>query len=270
MSTPWLKFYPSDWRADPALRMCSIAARGLWMEMLCVMHEAEPYGSLRVNGRPVNEQQLASLAGTSTDAVRELLGELESAGVFSWDDGAITSRRMQRDKAKAEADRDNGKRGGNPGLREGVNPPDNAPDNGKDKAQKPEARYQNQNTSSLRSDGKARKRADRLPEDWSIPDEWREDAIAAGLAPERIDFEAARMRDWSRSSANGTKSDWRAAWRNWCRRVVTETPPVRGSPPKVTTLDVGRRLLQEMQAADAIPTTQTSGYQQAPLRLPAR
>ena len=30
---PWLKFYPSDWRADIALRVCSIAARGLYFEM---------------------------------------------------------------------------------------------------------------------------------------------------------------------------------------------------------------------------------------------
>ena len=53
MSVAWFKFYPSDWRADPALRMCSIAARGLWMEMLCVMHEATPRGSLLINGKRV-------------------------------------------------------------------------------------------------------------------------------------------------------------------------------------------------------------------------
>ena len=46
---PWMKFYPADWRADPALRMCSLAARGLWMEMLSIMHEADPRGSLRTN-----------------------------------------------------------------------------------------------------------------------------------------------------------------------------------------------------------------------------
>jgi hypothetical protein len=45
-----MKFYPSDWRSDPMLRLCSLAARGLWMEMMCLMHEAEPYGSLLVNG----------------------------------------------------------------------------------------------------------------------------------------------------------------------------------------------------------------------------
>lgn len=134
MSAPWFKFYPSDWRADPALRMCSIGARGLWMEMLCVMHEAEPRGSLLVHGNSVSERQLAGLAGCSLKEATGFIEELEAAGVFSRDNGAIYSRRMRRDDEKAERDKANGRSGGNPALKRGVNPPD--------KAQKPEARSQ--------------------------------------------------------------------------------------------------------------------------------
>src|SRR5262245_9007817 len=95
----WLKFYPTDWRADPCLRVCSIAARGLWMEMLCLMHEAEPRGTLRVNGKPLSVRQLGSLAGCPDD-VDCLLTELEEAGAFSRDEvGTIFSRRMMRDEA---------------------------------------------------------------------------------------------------------------------------------------------------------------------------
>lgn len=86
---PWLKFYPSEWRGDPRLRMCSIAARGLWMEMLCVMHEADPRGFLVVNGAPLNERQVANLAGVSIDEATGLLEELEAAGVFSRDDNGV-------------------------------------------------------------------------------------------------------------------------------------------------------------------------------------
>lgn len=144
MAGPWMKFYPTDWRADPALRMCSVGARGLWMEILCLMHEAEPYGSLRINGNEVTPRQIASLVGTSPSDVEAWLSELETAGVFSRDDvGVIISRRMQRDKAKSESDRANGKRGGNPGLKERVNPPVKC----EDKAQKPEARDQISDTS---------------------------------------------------------------------------------------------------------------------------
>jgi hypothetical protein len=141
MSNPWMKFYPSDWRADPALRMCSLGARGLWIEMLCIMHEAN--GSLAVNDKQLVPRQLAALAGASVEDVTGWLVELSDAGVFSRDaDGTIYSRRMRKDIAKAEEDKANGRKGGNPRLKGGVNPPDNPPVGGGDKAQKPEARSQ--------------------------------------------------------------------------------------------------------------------------------
>lgn len=136
---PWMKFYPSDWRADAMLRLCSIAARGLWAEMMCIMHEAERYGSLLVNGKRIDKRQLAGLAGITEKECTALLIELEGHGVFSRDDdGTIYSRRMRRDFEKAERDKENGKSGGNPSLKGGVNPQDN----GGDKAQRPEARGQ--------------------------------------------------------------------------------------------------------------------------------
>lgn len=138
MARPWMKFYPADWRSDPRLRVCSIAARGLWIEMLCIMHEADPYGHLLVNGLPVSAKQLASFTGVPLREVSKLMGELETAGVFSVEQDVIISRRMVRDKAKEDRDRENGKGGGNPNIKSGVNPHGKPPD----KAQKPEARDQ--------------------------------------------------------------------------------------------------------------------------------
>ncbi len=143
MKQPWLKFFPSDWRADPALRMCSLAARGLWIEMLCLMHEARPHGSLLVNGKPVTAAQLANLVGAGVAEVEGFLAELEEAGVFSRDaDGALYSRRMRRDEERAAVNRVNGRAGGNPSLKAGVNPPVNPAVKAGDKAQKPESRLQ--------------------------------------------------------------------------------------------------------------------------------
>jgi hypothetical protein len=152
---PWFKFNPQDWRGDAKLRMCSIGARGLWMEMMCIMHEAEPYGHLMVGGRPPSNKQLAMLAGVSHRECEQLLTELELAGVFSkTEEGVIYSRRMMRDKAKQDKDRENGKSGGNPNLVDGVsggvnlpNIPEekggvNPPDNREDKAKSPESRVQ--------------------------------------------------------------------------------------------------------------------------------
>lgn len=98
---PWIKFYPSDWRSDPALRACSISARGLWMECICLMHEADPYGHLLINGRPPTDAQLSSLAGAPVDQIPGLLDELENAGVFSRTrTRVIYSRRMTRDEKR--------------------------------------------------------------------------------------------------------------------------------------------------------------------------
>jgi hypothetical protein len=112
-----MKFYPQDWRADEKLRLCSLAARGLWIEMLALMHRSERYGQLLISGRVPTDGQLAVQVGASPDEVIAMLAELSDAGVFSRAaSGAIYSRRMTRDHKKAENARKNGKKGGNPSL----------------------------------------------------------------------------------------------------------------------------------------------------------
>lgn len=114
---PWLKFYPSDWRADPRLRLCGLAARGLWMEMIALMHEATPYGHLLIGGLVPNDAQLAALTGCTAAQVVPAREELEQAGVFSRTaEGVIFSRRMVRDHGKTLTARSNGRKGGNPAL----------------------------------------------------------------------------------------------------------------------------------------------------------
>lgn len=129
MSRPWMKFYPVNWRADPRLRMCSLAARGLWIDLISYMHEGEPYGHLTIDGAKPDINDIAALIGRPVAEVRRALDELESRQVFSRDEGGVIySRRMVRDKARAEQDSKNGKGGGNPKLKPadngGVNPPD--------------------------------------------------------------------------------------------------------------------------------------------------
>lgn len=131
---PWMKWYPADWRADPGLRMCSFAARGLWADVLALMHEGEPYGHLVINGRAPTSRQLAVMLGGTAKEIDALIAELMDAGVPSrTDDGVIYSRRMVRDKAKQAADRANGKGGGNPRLKGPDNHEPKPPDNGGDK-----------------------------------------------------------------------------------------------------------------------------------------
>jgi hypothetical protein len=116
-SAPWMKFYPADWRSDPTLRAVSLCARGLWIECIALMHEADPYGFLCLNGKPMTPAVLAKQAGCGVEEVERLLSELEEAGVFSRNKaGTIYSRRMVRDEKLQRISRENGKKGGNPSL----------------------------------------------------------------------------------------------------------------------------------------------------------
>jgi hypothetical protein len=130
------KFFWPDWRSDPCLRTSSLAARGLWMEMLCIAAEAQPTGYVLVNGRSPSITDLARLAGAPEDEVQSLLAELDAAGVFSRDrKGRIYSRRMVRDLKRSVENQKNGKKGGNPLLcnYEQKTYPVNPSDNGEDK-----------------------------------------------------------------------------------------------------------------------------------------
>jgi hypothetical protein len=101
-----MKFYPRDWRGDQALRAVSLAARGLWIECLCIMHEAKPYGHLVLNGQQVEGATLARMTGVPVDEVTALMAELRQAGVLSMTGkGVVFSRRMTKDHARAQKGR---------------------------------------------------------------------------------------------------------------------------------------------------------------------
>jgi hypothetical protein len=118
---PYSKFFWSDWDADPALRMVSMAAQGFWMRMLCIASNSDPIGYVMLNGRGLDEDDLARLTGQDKRKVKGWVKELEEAGVFSRDErGVIYSRRMTRDFAYLEEARQWGKKGGNPALKKGA------------------------------------------------------------------------------------------------------------------------------------------------------
>lgn len=125
---PSFQFYPGDWMKDPALRSVSLASRGLWLDMLCLMFESDRRGYLQhQNGSAVTGEQLARIVGCSAKQVSKMLEELESSGVFSRDaHGMIYSRRMVRDEQVRSMRSEGGKLGGNPLLLNGkVNQGDN-------------------------------------------------------------------------------------------------------------------------------------------------
>lgn len=131
MKRPAFQFYPADWRKDAALQSCSLAAQGLWVNMLCIAHECDPYGHLVINGKPMNAAQIGRLVGVGPGECGSLLDELLDAGVVSMaDDGAFFSRRMVRDEeirnrraAGGEKGAEHGAKGADYG-RQGGRPPE--------------------------------------------------------------------------------------------------------------------------------------------------
>lgn len=115
---PAFQFYTKDWREDLELQSCSLAAQGLWINAICIAHQARPYGHLVINGKPMTLQQIANAIGTAPRECKKLLDELAAAGVTSLaEDGAIFSRRMVRDQALREVRAAGGKAGAEHGAK---------------------------------------------------------------------------------------------------------------------------------------------------------
>lgn len=117
MKRPSFQFYPSDWLRDTALRSCSTGARGLWMDMICFMHEGSPYGHLKVGDKVILAFNLSRMVGETLDVVEGWLEELSTAGVYeTTDEGVIYSKRMIRDENLRQIRAAGGSKGGNPAL----------------------------------------------------------------------------------------------------------------------------------------------------------
>lgn len=68
MKRPSFQFYPGDWRNNAKLRRCSEGARGVWIDVMCLMHDSDEYGVLRW---PLVE--IARAAGVRVALLRELV-----------------------------------------------------------------------------------------------------------------------------------------------------------------------------------------------------
>lgn len=116
---PFIKFFVRDWMGDERLRLCSPAARGFWMDLLCLMHSAPRRGFLQTaSGLPLPIEQIARATGCTASEAAKLMQELIDAGVpEQTGEGIVFSRRMSREEEKRERCSQAGsKGGGNPAL----------------------------------------------------------------------------------------------------------------------------------------------------------
>lgn len=114
---PSFMFYPGDWAKDPCLRRCSHAAKGVWIDMLCLMFEGQERGYLATSGVAWSDDDIAQAVGGDKSIVLACINELTLKGVAKRDTrGAIYNSRMVVDEHKRKLCSEAGKRGGNPNL----------------------------------------------------------------------------------------------------------------------------------------------------------
>ncbi len=105
-ATTATKFYFSDWQSDASLRASSLAARGLWMELLAVAHQnkGKDRGFVVIAGRKPSIADLARLSSSTVEEIDPLLKELEKNGVFNVDRrGIIYSKQIVRKRRPLSA-----------------------------------------------------------------------------------------------------------------------------------------------------------------------
>lgn len=92
---PYLPLYTGDWMKDPKLSFCSPATRGIWIDLLCAMHELGRAGELRGT-----TEQLARLARCLPAELEAALTDLQSTDAASVEQRngiwTVVCRRMKK------------------------------------------------------------------------------------------------------------------------------------------------------------------------------
>lgn len=103
---PYIPLFTGDWRKDPALTLCTPATRGVWIDLLCAMHDLDRSGELRGT-----LDEIARLARCSTVDAAQALTDLQNkrAAEITERNGEyiVRNRRMYREseRRKSNADR---------------------------------------------------------------------------------------------------------------------------------------------------------------------
>lgn len=99
-----MPFYVGDWLKDAELSLCSPATRGVWIDLLCAMHECDRSGVLRGT-----RDQLSRTARCSTVELALALTDLQTTGAADVTErnGVVTvaNRRMIRERNSREQTR---------------------------------------------------------------------------------------------------------------------------------------------------------------------
>ena len=269
-----------------------MAAQGLWVHMLCIMHEAPVRGELAWNStviRPFQTvEKLAKDTSLNPRTVRVLLAELEANKVFEKDEfGTIYSRRMKRENQRSQIYTANGSRGGNPKLlnqllnqldkpldNQTPQKLDNQQVNPQVNTQKLEARSKKERSPLTPLTGGKRAQAKRtLPADFGLTEERRQCGRDRGWNDTRTTSEFARFTD-SALAHNRVYANWDAAWRSWTTSNFQQEGNVNGNgrvqaarSVQQAAHDLHERVSSKLEEWETLFDTPGDGVSESPIRL---
>lgn len=232
------KMDPAKW--DFGTAELSLEEEAAYLRIINAIHKHD-------DGVPDNDRVLSGLFRTSTRKARALVNSLIAAGKLVMDDGKIWNDKARNDiihRAFVTISRvENGAKGGRTRALNASKPL-------KDKKAGQaiaSSRIEENREEEKREANASPKKATRLPSEWRLPMDWGEWSMAHGMTEPQVRGEADRFRDYwiSKSGRDGTKLDWQATWRNWCRTFIDRNPRklitiqggTNGKPDPTTRMD---------------------------------
>lgn len=114
---PSFQFYPADWTKDPALKLCSHNAKGVWIDLICIAFEMPTKGVFMISKKPISEIKLLQMLNGNEKSKKSGFQELKRHGVIKrGKDKAFYCKRLYNDMRLSEIRREAGRLGGNPNL----------------------------------------------------------------------------------------------------------------------------------------------------------
>jgi len=97
---PAIQFYPGDWRKDVGVQSLNFHDRGVWFEILMLMHESEVRGKLMLGGKCMPDEILSNVLRIDKNELVRTIQTLIERGVTEREKrtGALINRRMLRDE----------------------------------------------------------------------------------------------------------------------------------------------------------------------------
>lgn len=93
---PYIALYTGDWMKDPNLSRCHPSTRGIWVDLLCAMHEDDRSG--QVSGTAVELSRLARCTEKEFNAAMAELSDKKAAHVtVRLGKVTVTNRKMNRE-----------------------------------------------------------------------------------------------------------------------------------------------------------------------------